>query len=197
MQRPVDLRLHHHCQSSPKFPPTESPMKGGTCHSDGWNPLILSFVSCRKCRTALVLLRWLDDLSLKKLLFGQVQSSPTSVYFPTLGLCVCLSLRPPCSLSGLRSIQRRPSLFLVCCVQALWLASSSSSVFFFLFLHRWLSFAAMASQEHLEKLQARKSYRNFWHADLMRTIQVDTPCMVPFSASLWSHTWSFQKRKRM
>ncbi|KAI3422720.1 RING-type domain-containing protein [Psidium guajava] len=32
----------------------------------------------------------------------------------------------------------------------------------------------MASQEHLENLKARQSYRNFWHADLKHTVQADT-----------------------
>lgn len=34
----------------------------------------------------------------------------------------------------------------------------------------------MASQEHIEKMQARQNFRNLWHTDLMRTIQADTPC---------------------
>ncbi|KOM57132.1 hypothetical protein LR48_Vigan11g016400 [Vigna angularis] len=33
----------------------------------------------------------------------------------------------------------------------------------------------MASQEHIEKMQARQNFRNLWHTDLMRTIQADTP----------------------
>ncbi|GAU19411.1 hypothetical protein TSUD_76550 [Trifolium subterraneum] len=33
----------------------------------------------------------------------------------------------------------------------------------------------MANQQNLEKMQLRQNYRNLWHTDLMRTIQVDTP----------------------
>ncbi|CAJ2676543.1 uncharacterized protein LOC123914098 isoform X2 [Trifolium pratense] len=33
----------------------------------------------------------------------------------------------------------------------------------------------MANQQNLEKMQVRQNYRNLWHTDLMRTIQVDTP----------------------
>ncbi|XP_076912774.1 uncharacterized protein LOC143571162 isoform X1 [Bidens hawaiensis] len=33
----------------------------------------------------------------------------------------------------------------------------------------------MASQEHLDKMQLRQSYRNVWHTDLMSTISADTP----------------------
>ncbi|URD86658.1 PLAC8 family, partial [Musa troglodytarum] len=35
--------------------------------------------------------------------------------------------------------------------------------------------AAMASQEYLDKMQLRQSYRNLWHTDLMSTIQADFP----------------------
>lgn len=34
----------------------------------------------------------------------------------------------------------------------------------------------MASQEYLEKMQARQNFRNLWHTDLMGTIQADTRC---------------------
>ena len=34
----------------------------------------------------------------------------------------------------------------------------------------------MASQQHIEKMQLRQNFRNFWHADLFTTIQSDTPC---------------------
>ncbi|URD86657.1 PLAC8 family [Musa troglodytarum] len=33
----------------------------------------------------------------------------------------------------------------------------------------------MASQEYLDKMQLRQSYRNLWHTDLMSTIQADFP----------------------
>ncbi|URE00958.1 PLAC8 family [Musa troglodytarum] len=33
----------------------------------------------------------------------------------------------------------------------------------------------MASQEHLDKMQLRQSYRNLWHTDLMSTIRADFP----------------------
>ena len=44
---------------------------------------------------------------------------------------------------------------------------------------------AMASQESIEKMQARQNYRNLWHTDLMRSIQADTPCN-----DTLSHTFS-------
>jgi len=34
----------------------------------------------------------------------------------------------------------------------------------------------MASQQHIEKMQLRQNFRNFWHTDLFTTIQADTPC---------------------
>ncbi|WCJ26335.1 PLAC8 family protein [Euphorbia peplus] len=38
-----------------------------------------------------------------------------------------------------------------------------------------------ANQAHLDKMQQRQSYRNLWHTDLMRTIQVDPPyCCLSF-----------------
>ncbi|KAG4999005.1 hypothetical protein JHK87_020077 [Glycine soja] len=43
----------------------------------------------------------------------------------------------------------------------------------------------MASQESIEKMQARQNYRNLWHTDLMRSIQADTPCN-----DTLSHTFS-------
>ncbi|BAU00579.1 hypothetical protein VIGAN_10218800 [Vigna angularis var. angularis] len=33
----------------------------------------------------------------------------------------------------------------------------------------------MASQQHIEKMQLRQNFRNFWHTDLFTTIQADTP----------------------
>ncbi|RDX85809.1 hypothetical protein CR513_32943 [Mucuna pruriens] len=50
----------------------------------------------------------------------------------------------------------------------------------------------MASQEHIEKMQARQGYRNLWHTDLMRTIQADTPlhrvCLTFFANELFTMT---------
>ncbi|XP_058199561.1 uncharacterized protein LOC131314729 isoform X2 [Rhododendron vialii] len=34
---------------------------------------------------------------------------------------------------------------------------------------------SMASQQHMEKMQLRQNYRNFWHTDLTNTIKADTP----------------------
>ncbi|KAF8379554.1 hypothetical protein HHK36_028994 [Tetracentron sinense] len=40
---------------------------------------------------------------------------------------------------------------------------------------------AMASQDHLDKMKVRQSFRNLWHTDLMGTIQADTPyCCLAF-----------------
>ena len=41
-----------------------------------------------------------------------------------------------------------------------------------------------ASQEYMDKMQLRQNYRNFWHTDLMGTIQADTPCIFSLSLSL-------------
>lgn len=32
------------------------------------------------------------------------------------------------------------------------------------------------SQDKLDKMQLRQSYRNLWHSDLMSTVSADTPC---------------------
>ncbi|RYR10505.1 hypothetical protein Ahy_B05g078932 [Arachis hypogaea] len=42
----------------------------------------------------------------------------------------------------------------------------------------------MGSQQKLEKMQLRQNYRNFWHTDLMSTIQADAPCNFSNSLSL-------------
>ncbi|KAF3796716.1 hypothetical protein EJ110_NYTH00955 [Nymphaea thermarum] len=34
----------------------------------------------------------------------------------------------------------------------------------------------MASQEYVDKMEARKNYVNLWHSDLISTMQVDLPC---------------------
>ena len=41
-----------------------------------------------------------------------------------------------------------------------------------------------ASQEYMDKMQLRQNYRNFWHTDLMGTIQADTPCILSLSLLL-------------
>ncbi|KAH7692768.1 PLAC8 motif-containing protein [Dioscorea alata] len=52
----------------------------------------------------------------------------------------------------------------------------------------------MASQEYLDKMQLRQSYRNLWHTDLLSTIQADFPyCCL----SLWCGPCvSYMLRKR-
>ena len=49
-----------------------------------------------------------------------------------------------------------------------------------------------ASQEYMDKMQLRQNYRNFWHTDLMGTIQADTPCILSLSLSL---TFSLYKHR--
>lgn len=34
----------------------------------------------------------------------------------------------------------------------------------------------MAVQAYTEKMQTRQGYRNFWHADLLHTVQADVKC---------------------
>ena len=41
-------------------------------------------------------------------------------------------------------------------------------------------------------MQLRQNYRNFWHTDLMGTIQADTPCILSLSLSL---TFSLYKHR--
>ncbi|KAK6935412.1 hypothetical protein RJ641_035567 [Dillenia turbinata] len=47
----------------------------------------------------------------------------------------------------------------------------------------------MASQQHLDKMQARQNYRNLWHTDLMGTIQADTPLQIAASLSGVDHVF--------
>ncbi|KAL2902748.1 Glycine-rich protein A3 [Bienertia sinuspersici] len=52
----------------------------------------------------------------------------------------------------------------------------------------------MVSQDYLQKMEVRQNYRNFWHTDLLRTIQADTPycCLSLFC----SPCVSYMLRKR-
>lgn len=54
--------------------------------------------------------------------------------------------------------------------------SISPSDWCFVFLLERDCRETMASQEYMDKMELRQSYRNVWHSDLMNTIQEEPPC---------------------